>query len=191
MSRLLRGPIAADTGDMPLSTRVLSSPLLAMLLVAAVPAPARADITAFLGTVRRPDPYRGTGPTSAHTLQSVTGASFGMGLIIVGFEVEGAMTPEDTVNKVAGLKTGMANVLVQTPTSGFQLYATTGAGLFHETLGVTGATNFATNIGGGLKLALAGPLRLRLDYRIIHMSGRVDSTTSNVQRFYGGLNLKF
>lgn len=191
MSRLLRGPIAADTGDMPLSTRVLSAPLLAMLLVAAVPAPARADVTAFLGTIRRPGPLQGSGQTRAHTMQGATGASFGMGLIIVGFEVEAARTGEDTVKKIAGLTTGMANVMVQTPTSSFQLYATTGAGLFHETLGLTGVTNFATNIGGGLKLALAGPLRLRLDYRIIHMSGRVDSTTSNVQRFYGGLNLKF
>lgn len=172
---------------MHLTKHVIGAPLLALLLIAAAPRPARADITGFLGAVRRP----GTGPTSDHTMKSVTGASFGMGLIIVGFEVEGAITPEDTVNKVAGLKTGMANVMVQTPTSGVQLYATTGAGFFHETLGTVADTNLATNIGGGLKLALAGPLRLRLDYRIIHMNGRGDPTTSTVQRFYAGLNLKF
>jgi hypothetical protein len=176
---------------MHLTRHVIGAPLLALLLLAAAPSPARADITAFLGTVRRPDPAIGLTPSTTHTMKSVTGASFGMGLIIVGFEVEGAMTPEDTVNKVAGLKTGMANVMVQTPTSGVQLYATTGAGLYHETLGTDGNTNLATNIGGGLKLSIAGPVRLRLDYRVIHMNGRVDTTTSNVQRFYAGINLKF
>lgn len=177
---------------MPLSGRSISIALTAIGLVAASASPARADITAFLGTARQPVTTSSTAGLASPTVrQTVTGAAFGMGLLVVGFEIEGASYVEDTVNQVPGLKTGMANVMVQTPTGGAQLYATTGAGIFHETLGTDTDTNVATNIGGGLKIALAGPLRLRVDYRLIHLRGRTASVDANVQRFYVGLNLKF
>ncbi len=177
---------------MPLSGRTTSIALVALGLVAAFANPAHADITAFLGTARQPASTSSTPglapPTVSHT---VTGAAFGMGLLVVGFEIEGASHSEDTVKQIPGLKTGMANVMVQTPTGGAQLYATTGAGIYHETLGTVSDTNLATNIGGGLKIALTGPLRLRVDYRLIHLRGRASGVDANVHRFYAGLNLKF
>ena len=177
---------------MPLSGRSISTALAALGLVAASATPARADITAFLGTARQSVTASSTPGLASPTVgQTVTGAAFGMGLLVVGFEIEGAAHVEDTANQVPGLKTGMANVMVQTPTGGAQLYATTGAGIFHETLGTASDTNVATNIGGGVKIALAGPLRLRVDYRLIHLRGRTTTADANVQRFYVGLNLKF
>ena len=40
-----------------------------------------------------------------------------------------------------------------------------------------------------VKLALAGPLRLRLDYRVFRLNG--NPLFKKVQRFYGGLSLSF
>ena len=38
-------------------------------------------------------------------------------------------------------------------------------------------TNFGINVGGGAKIILAGPLRLRLDYRVFTLSGTPRHTT--------------
>ena len=170
---------------MPSIRRILASALLAASFLVLTPAPARADITAFLGTARR------AASTAAQTnsMHGMPGISIGVGLIAVGFEVEVATQPEDTVKQVSGLKTGLANVLVQTPTGNTQLYATAGGGLYQESIGTVTSTNLATNIGGGLKLAISGPIRLRIDYRIIHLRGK--TTGDNYQRFYVGANLKF
>jgi hypothetical protein len=40
-----------------------------------------------------------------------------------------------------------------------------------------------------VKWSLAGPLRLRLDYRVFTLQG--EPRHSNPQRFYAGINLKF
>ena len=89
------------------------------------------------------------------------------------------------------LKTGMGNVILQTPVAffGFQPYFTTGAGLYRETLGAHQSTGVALNTGGGVKVNLVGPLRLRVDYRIFKLgSGALNSPA---HRVYAGLNLKF
>ncbi len=143
----------------------------------AVATPARADVTAFLGRSSTP---------AGHGLK---GAAFGIGLLVVGFEVEGALHTENTLKGIPGLKTGMGNVIVQTPTGSAQLYGTAGGGLYQETLGSTSETSFATNIGGGVKVGLFGPLRLRADYRVINLRGTPKYKT--VQRFYVGASLKF
>jgi hypothetical protein len=44
-------------------------------------------------------------------------------------------------------------------------------------------------VGGGVKITLIGPLRLRLDYRVHTLRGT--SLYSNPKRFYAGVNLKF
>jgi hypothetical protein len=82
----------------------------------------------------------------------------------------------------------MFNALVQTPTR-TQLYLTAGGGLYRERTGEEGETSFGTNIGGGLKIPLAGPVRVRLDYRVFSLRGQ--PRYKNPQRFYGGLNLGF
>jgi hypothetical protein len=45
------------------------------------------------------------------------------------------------------------------------------------------------NVGGGVKVSVAGPLRLRFDYRVFTLQG--DPRHSKPQRFYAGVNLKF
>ena len=151
--------------------------LLALFL--AVPSSAFADITAFLGT--NPTP----------TNRQVKGFSGGIGLLIVGFEFEFASTSEDLVQEAPSLKTYMFNGLVQTPfaIAGFQPYATAGGGVYRETLNDDSETSFGINVGGGAKINLIGPLRLRLDYRVFTLRG--SPRHSKPQRFYAGVNLKF
>ena len=149
---------------------------LTLVILAASAAPARADITAFIGLT--PTPAR-------HTLK---GFSVGAGLIIVGWEFEFAHVGENTDEGLTGLKTYAGNFMVQTPTK-TQLYLTTGVEGYRENLGAAQETYFGTNIGGGVKMKLAGPLRLRADYRIFKLQG---SPIHDVyQRFYVGANLKF
>lgn len=159
--------------------------VLACAFLAATAAPARADITAFLGLT--PTPER-------HTLK---GFAVGAGLIIVGWEFEFAHIGEDINEGLPGLKTYSGNFLVQTPTS-TQLYATTGVEAYRENLGTIQETYFGTNIGGGVKIDLAGPLRVRIDYRIFRLGEGLSFLPSQefdeartAQRFYVGANLNF
>jgi opacity protein-like surface antigen len=145
-----------------------------------VPSTASADFTAFLGV----------NPTPSN--RTLTGLSGGFGLLIVGFEFEFASTKEDLDELAPGLKTYMFNGLLQTPfpIGGMQFYATAGGGAFRETLDEDTETNVGMNVGGGVKMNLAGPLRLRLDYRVFTLRGS-DVRHERPQRFYAGLNLKF
>jgi hypothetical protein len=95
------------------------------------------------------------------------------------------------VDLLPGLKTYSGNVLVQTPLEvmGTQLYATVGAGGYRESLGDFQETHVGTNVGGGAKIKLLGPLRVRLDYRVFRLQGA--PLHSVYQRFYVGANLKF
>jgi opacity protein-like surface antigen len=151
-----------------------------VLALLVFPSTASADITAFLGV----------NPTPSN--RTVTGLSGGVGLLIVGFEFEYANTREDLDELAPGLKTYMFNGLLQTPVpiAGMQFYGTAGAGVFRETLDDDSETNVGINVGGGVKMNLAGPLRLRLDYRVFTLRGS-DVRHSKPQRFYAGLNLKF
>jgi hypothetical protein len=141
------------------------------------PAPAAADVTAFLGVSPTP------------SSRSAKGISIGIGLLIVGFEFEYAKIAEDEREAAPALTTGMGNIVIMTPTYKVQLYGTTGAGLFHERLRDFTTTHVGTNIGGGAKIALAGPIRLRLDYRVFKLNGT--PVVDTVQRFYAGLSLSF
>jgi opacity protein-like surface antigen len=112
-------------------------------------------------------------------------------LLIVGFELEYAYTPDDPTALAPSLKTGMGNALLQTPVAfmGFQPYFTAGGGIYQEELGAHSDTGVGFNTGGGVKVSLAGPIRLRVDYRVFKLgSGALYPTT---HRFYAGLNLKF
>lgn len=151
--------------------------VLACAFLTATASPARADITAFLGVSPTPDNHL------------VKGFSIGAGLLIVGFEFEYASLSEDDFEQLPGLKTYSGNVLVQTPTDAVQLYGTAGAQGFRETLGTEVETHVGTNIGGGVKIKLVGPVRVRLDYRIFKLQGSPQHSV--YQRFYAGANLKF
>ena len=146
-------------------------------LIVAMPAPAFADITAFLGLLNKPDQHM------------TRGVSAGVGLLVVAFEFEYANTPENLAKARPSLTTGMGNVLVQTPFSKVQFYGTVGGGAYRERLGDVQETHLGVNVGGGVKFGLLGPLRARLDYRVFNLRGQPIHPT--VQRFYAGLNLKF
>ena len=147
----------------------------------AVAAPARADITGFIGA--------NTTPNNRQT----RGFALGAGLLVVGFEFEYAYTTDsDEPSTLApSLKTGVGNVLLQTPfpVLGLQPYFETGGGIYRETLGTHQDTGFALNTGGGVKVSLVGPLRLRVDYRVFKLGS--GALYSPAHRVYAGLNLKF
>jgi hypothetical protein len=159
--------------------RTLAIAATAIVLVATAAAPARADATAFLGA--------NTTPSN----RPVKGFAVGMGLIVVAFEFEYATTSEDVAATAPALKTFMGDLLLQSPLPifGVQPYFATGGGLYRETLGGHAETGAGTNVGGGAKISLAGPLRVRVDYRVFKLgSGALNSPA---HRFYAGLNLRF
>jgi len=156
--------------------------LLALVFLALTPSVARADLTGFIGI----------NPTPVN--RGVKGVAVGAGMLIVGFEGEYADSSEDSVLGGPRLRTVMFNGLLQTPVpiAGFQFYGTVGGGVYRETLTaqpINDETSFGSNIGGGAKISLAGPLRLRVDYRVFNLHG--NPRHNPVQRWYVGVNLKF
>ena len=145
---------------------------------------AAADVTGFIGINATPSTAK----------RAVKGVALGTGLVIVGFEAEYADTTEDLILGAPRLRTFMFNGLAQTPIpiARMQFYATAGGGLYRESISTQpdgNETNVGINVGGGAKISLAGPLRLRLDYRVFTL--RETPRHPNVQRFYAGINLKF
>jgi opacity protein-like surface antigen len=163
---------------MPTPTRWIASLVLTVALLG-IASPAAADITAFLGF--NPTP----------TTRAVKGLAVGAGLLIVAFEFEYAHANEDLIEAAPSLRTFMFNGLVQTPIpiAGMQFYGTAGGGVYRESLNDKSETNVGINVGGGVKISLIGPLRLRLDYRVTTLKG--DARYPRPQRFYAGINLKF
>jgi hypothetical protein len=153
--------------------------LLATSLLLAAASPAAADATLFLGTASAPEN------------RTTRGFAVGAGLLVVAFEFEYADTVEDALGGAPSLRTGMGNVLLQTPAAimGLQPYVTTGAGLYRERLGTATETHIGLNNGGGVKISLVGPLRARVDYRVFTLRGSPVEKT--VQRLYVGLNVRF
>ncbi len=157
---------------------VLTFCLTAVLLLW-LPSRALADVTVFLGA--------NTSPAN----RQVKGVAVGAGLLIVAVEFEYADTTDDPTAAAPSLKTGMGNVLLQTPFAvlGIQPYFATGGGLYQEDLGVHSNRGFAIGTGGGAKISLVGPIRLRVDYRVIKLGS--GALTTPTHRVYAGLNLKF
>jgi len=150
---------------------------MAVVGLLARPTAAEADITAFLGFSPTPD------------TRSARGLAVSVNLLVLGFEFEYSRTVEEELKGAPGLSTGMFNVMLITPTGGIQLYVTGGAGFFRERLLEEQETGFGTNVGGGAKITLAGPLRLRVDYRVFNLRGV--PFFRNPHRFYTGIALAF
>jgi opacity protein-like surface antigen len=148
------------------------------LLTPAVPA--FADITAFLGAAGGP------------STRVAKGLAVGGGISMLGWEVEYSNTGDEIAHGSPRLQTAMVNGLVQTPfgVGGMQFYGTLGAGMYHESLPGVSQTNVGVNGGLGMKMALAGPLRLRVDYRVTRLVGSPIGS-AYVHRFYVGANVKF
>jgi hypothetical protein len=131
--------------------------LLLAAALAAVPARASADATAFLGT--------NTTPNS----RTATGLSLGIGVLLIGFEFEYAGAAEDENDAAPSLRTGMGNILLQTPFEilRMQPYFTAGGGIYRERLDALNhqETNVAGNTGGGVKVACrSAPGQVRLPH---------------------------
>lgn len=177
---MISGEDSCDHGPVPpysCISRASRVAVLALLASVLFVRPASADLTAFLGLNATPDNHM------------AKGFAVGVGLLIVGFEFEYASSSEDEEMLVPGLRTYSGNALVQTPTPGVQLYGTAGIGGYREELGTASETNIAINLGGGAKIGLIGPLRLRLDYRVFRLQG--SPLHQNVHRFYAGANIAF
>ncbi len=159
--------------------RVARTLALAGCLLLAAASAVHADATLFVG-----------GTTTPST-RAMKGFAFGGGILAVGFEFEYADTGEDALEGAPSLRTGMGNVLLQTPVpiGRFQPYFTTGAGLYREALDDVTETQIGANTGGGVKIRLIGPLRVRVDYRLFKLRG--DPLFSVVHRVYAGANLGF
>ncbi len=153
--------------------------LLVCCLLAACARDASADVTAFIGVTPTPRNH------------AVRGAALGFGFLVIGFEFEYANAIEDTLEGLPGLQTGSGNILIQTPVAiaGTTFYGTTGGGLYRERLLAQQETHMTTNVGGGAKIKLAGPLRVRIDYRIFRLQGEPINKTYH--RVYAGANLSF
>lgn len=169
----------------------------ALLFVVATTLPAHADLTAFIGAQSNP------------STRLTRGVSLGTGFLVIGFEGEYAQASgDDECPAIAGtacapsVRTVMLNGLVQTPRGiipGAQLYATVGGGYYRvrfESLDRQ-ETGIGTNVGGGVKISLAGPLRVRLDYRIFQLTDEFEASiggggvSKTSHRFYAGANLAF
>jgi len=142
-------------------------------------APASADATLFLGA--------NTSPAN----RTARGVAIGAGLVIIGFEFEYCDTTDDLAAAAPSLKTGTGNMLLQSPVAfaGVQPYFEIGGGVYHEELGTASNTGFAGSTGGGVKISLIGPIRLRVDYRVFTLKN--GALTSPAHRIYAGLNIKF
>ena len=65
-----------------------------------------------------------------------------------------------------------------------QLYVTIGGGYYrirYESIDVQDS-GFGTNVGGGVKIDLVGPLRLRLDYRVFKLTDRFELADLDARR---------
>ena len=154
-----------------------------MALLAILPGAAAdrafADMTVFAGGI----------PTTPRT---TIGAALGLSLQPVGVEFEYGSTPADQVAGKPALRTGLFNLLVGTPfRSGrrIQVYGSVGAGVYREGLAEHARTDLAASGGGGIYLRLAGPFRLRLDYRLLALRG--STFQRRLRRAYAGLNVAF
>ena len=156
--------------------------LVVLAVLTLLPASAFADATAFIGVLTNPE------------RQSARGFAGGFSLLVIGFEGEYAQTGEDESEGLPSLLTVGGNVYLQTPIPifGTRFYATTGTGVYREKREAVDhqETNLVFNTGGGAKITLAGPLRLRLDYRVLKLRGE-PLRPSTVHRVYAGINLAF
>ena len=156
----------------------LIRPLVIAALLLATAAPASADFTFIVGSNTTP------------SKRAFKGFTFGGGGMIAT-EFEYANNGESLDEATPALRTFMGNMLVQTPfpVAGFQPYATAGLGYYRERLDVLEESGLAFNSGVGVKRNIFGPLKVRLDYRVLKLRG--EPIHGSVHRVYSGIHLAF
>ena len=140
--------------------------------------PASADLTVFAG---RATPDRGT-----------RGAALGISLRPVGLEFEYAGMPAAGSDSDPARQTGLFNVVLSAPLDRqrrLALYGAVGGGLYRERTGSHAQTNLAAGAGAGVNISLRGPLRLRIDYRLLVRRGAREDRRP--RRVYAGLSMPF
>ena len=151
------------------------------------PVTARADATVLVGL------------KSVKGLRPSCGFSFGHRPSVVGFEIEYLSTLGETAPGDYSAGGIFVSLIVQPVTiSNVQIFAVGGFGVWGEGFkGGKGTGVFnAGNVGGGVLVPLAGPLRLRLDYRLF-LLGKADETgaiapsSKHPQRIAAGLHFAF
>ena len=149
------------------------------LALAAGARPAFADATVFVGS----------SPASADG--SVLGAALGISRRAIGFEFEYARARPAGPGAGPRVHSGLLSLLVRTPRriARMRLYASLGAGLYRESGGPRAGTNLASGAGGGIDVAILGPLGLRVDYRVLRFRGPAPGHPR--QRLYAGAHLAF
>ena len=167
--------------------RLLSGAAWLAVLVLMNPLSARADATVLVGL------------KSVEGLRPSFGWSFGHRPDAVGFEIEYLRTVHQTA--LGGYSAGgvFASLIVQPVTiSHVQIFAIGGVGIWGE--GFSGGKSAglfrAGNVGGGALVHLAGPLSLRLDYRLFLLGkaeeqGSIPPSTKHPQRIAAGLHFDF
>jgi opacity protein-like surface antigen len=151
---------------------------LAVCLIAAA-TPAYADLTFFVGSNATP------------SNRAVKGFAIGGGKGMLATEFEYANNGENLDEATPGLRTIMGGLLAQTPIAiaGFQPYVTAGAGWYREKLDTHQESSLAFDTGAGVKTTIFGPIKIRVDYRVLKLRG--DPLYSTVHRVYSGFHLAF
>ena len=139
---------------------------------------AAADVTGFVGANQTP------------STRIVRGLALSFSFLFVGLEFEFSDTQENAGVRAPGLRTGMLNIQFHSPQiTRLVFYGTVGGGMYQERLSGQNTTSFGSNLGGGVKMPLGGPLGLRIDHRIFLLQG--SPSIKHPQRTYLGLNLEF
>jgi hypothetical protein len=148
------------------------------------------------GSGRAADATVLAGLLSAGGPRPSVGFAFGYCPSVAGFEIEYFGTPGGSTTDHSSAGGIFASLVVQPATaSKVQLFAIGGLGIWGETFADGSGVSYAKNIGGGVKIPIARPLRLRLDYRLFVVGDLEDGdrgpTTKYPQRFSAGLQLVF
>jgi len=139
------------------------------------------NLTAFAGAAMAPD---------AHAVSGIgVGVRPQPGPVSIEFEYSGRRI--DRTRSVPSIVTFAGNFLVQVPVrqSRFELYAAFGVGFYilqpdHQS---GEDSDSAWNFGGGAKVTLAGPLKLRMDYRVFRLAPIPDRHHSDLRRLSLGI----
>ena len=133
---------------------------LVALLVLASATPAYSDGTLFFGGI------------TAGAVRPTADVAIGVVRSVGGFELDYAQTTGAGTLARHSIGTFGVNLVLQTPprANGLQFLGFVGFGLYGETTGIGGPGSgevLYKTIGGGTKVPLAGPLKVRLDYRVV------------------------
>jgi hypothetical protein len=145
----------------------IGAALVGCLLV--FPSPAKADVTVFAGRLASGQP------------RTVFGGSAGRFYTEnVGFEFEVAVTPGSGSAEQHKYQIFTGNLLIQSSLPRGhrpQVYGAIGMGIYGETSSGGGGSGevFIGSFGGGVKVKLTGPFRVRADYRLFRLGEAADA----------------